>query len=94
MPRSVFLGRVVGAGEPLWTDSDRAWALALLTVEEDTCRGCGQPLTESTDADAENAWTAEVIRCHACTTAHQRSTQFQKDGGDLGGAHIHVRHRR
>lgn len=86
----MFLGRVVGPDEPLWTDSDRAWALALIAVEDDTCRGCGQPLSTSTAPEAEDAWVAEVIRCHACTAAGQRTNQFQQDGGDQHGAHVHV----
>jgi hypothetical protein len=84
---------VVGPGEPLWTDSDRAWALALQAVEDDTCRGCGQPLSEATAPESEFAWVAEVVRCHACTAAGQRTAMFQQDGGDPHGAHVHVHHR-
>ncbi|MGW6913706.1 hypothetical protein ACWGB8_07790 [Kitasatospora sp. NPDC054939] len=78
------------AGEPLWTDSDRAWALALLQVEDETCSGCGQPLAESTDPDSEYRYVAEVIRCHACTTAGRHAERFHQDGGDQVGAHVHV----
>jgi hypothetical protein len=80
-------------GEPLWTDDDRAWALALLEVEAEVCRGCGQPLAESTDPALEEAWTAEVIRCHACATGGRKAEAFQKSGGDAHGANVHV-HRR
>lgn len=79
-----------GPGEPLWTDSDRAWALALALVEEQACRGCGQPLGESTDPDLEEAWVAEVIRCHACTTAGHAGERFHAEGGDQHGASVHV----
>ncbi|MFF2954337.1 hypothetical protein ACFVVU_23705 [Kitasatospora sp. NPDC057965] len=82
-----------GSGEPAWTDSDRAWALALLQVDDETCRGCGQPLAESTSPELEEGWVAEVIRCHACTTAAQTSNRFQQGGGDSSGVHVHV-HRR
>ncbi|MFD5081856.1 hypothetical protein ACFWOG_04340 [Kitasatospora sp. NPDC058406] len=85
----MFLGRAPGPGEALWTDSDRAWALALLQVEDETCRGCGQPLGESTSPELEEGWTAEVIRCHACTTAAYTTRAFQKDG-DSDGVHVHV----
>ncbi|MFD0405023.1 hypothetical protein [Kitasatospora sp. NPDC127116] len=86
----MFLGRVVGPGEPLWTDSDRAWALALLAVEDETCRGCGQPIGEATSPDTEGRWEAELIRCHPCTTASTTTTRFQQDGGDPAGVHVHV----
>jgi len=79
--------------EPLWTDSDRAWALALLQVEDEVCKGCGQLLSESTDPELEEAWAAEVLRCHACTAAGHRAEAFQRAGGDQHGANVHV-HRR
>jgi hypothetical protein len=94
VPRSVFLGRPLpGPGEALWTEEDRAWALALLAVEDEACRGCGQPLDQSTDPALEEAWTAEVIRCHACAAAGRHAEQFQKAGGEPHGANVHV-HRR
>ncbi|MFD9124358.1 hypothetical protein [Kitasatospora sp. NPDC059571] len=94
MPRSVFLGRPLpGPGEPLWTEDDRSWALALLLVEAEVCRGCGHPLDESTDPEQEFGWAAEVIRCHACATAARTAQAFEKGGGDPHGANVHV-HRR
>ncbi|MGW4803007.1 hypothetical protein [Kitasatospora sp. NPDC004272] len=82
------------AGEPLWTDEDRAWAMALLEVEAETCKGCGQPLAESTDQALEEAYTAEVIRCHACTTAGHHLESWQKAGGDQHGANVRVTRRK
>ncbi|MFD0429426.1 hypothetical protein ACFQ60_22380 [Streptomyces zhihengii] len=70
MPRSVFLGRVVAPGEPLWTDEDRSWALALADVERDVCPDCGHPWSEASAPDSEWAYTAELLRCHACAAAH------------------------
>jgi hypothetical protein len=90
----VFLGAPLpGPGQVLWTDEDQAWALALLQVEAETCRGCGQPLGESTDADLEELWQAEVIKCHACVTAGHRAESWQKSGGSQHGANIHVTRR-
>lgn len=63
----MFLGRVVADGEPLWTDEDRAWALALLAEEAGNCGGCGQPVSESMDPVNEFAYRVERLRCHACT---------------------------
>jgi hypothetical protein len=47
----VFLGRVVRAGDPLWLEDDRAWAMALLEVDSDLHRPCGHPLSETTAVD-------------------------------------------
>lgn len=44
MPRSIFLGRPwPQPGEPLFTDEDTAWAVALGEEERDTCPVCGYP---------------------------------------------------
>ncbi|WP_123661585.1 hypothetical protein [Actinocorallia herbida] len=60
--------RSVTETEPLWTDEDRGWAEALAHFEADECKGCGQPLSESTEASAEGAYDAPLpLRCHACT---------------------------
>ena len=70
----MFLGRVVGEGEPLWLEDDRAWAMALLEVEADTCSGCGNPLSETTafifDAKGRkvpaHTYAASRFVCAAC----------------------------
>jgi hypothetical protein len=87
VPRSIFLGRPQPApGEALWTDEDRAWALALLQVEAEVCGGCHQQLSESTDEALEEAWQAEVVLCHACATAGRHAERWRKENGD-GPAH-------
>lgn len=77
----------------LWTEEDRAWALALLAVEDEVCRGCGQPVADSTDPALEEMWRAEVIRCHACATAGREAAAFQHDSADQHGINVRV-HRR
>lgn len=75
IPRSLFLGRVVGDGEPLWTHEDRMWVLAYDHVEKDKCSGCGFPLSETTAPDAEERFKGHVVRCHACrSVAHAAET--------------------
>lgn len=90
VPRSVFLGRVVAAGEPLWLPEDRWWALALADVEADTCRDCGHPLTETTSPQAAEAYAADVVRCHACAAAAQRVAAFTSENGQLQGLQVSV----
>lgn len=68
-------GRLLAAEtlvEPEWTDYDRALALALADFEAESCPGCGHPLAETTDPEAEYRWTpGPAIRCHRCTAAYQ-----------------------
>ena len=90
MPRSVFLGRVVADGAPLWLEEDRAWALALAQVEADACPECGQPWAEATDRDNEFAYKAELIRCHACTTSAMTVQAYQDKNGSSHGMHVHI----
>jgi hypothetical protein len=86
----VFLGRVVAEGEPLWLDEDRYWALALAEVEADACPDCGQPWSEATARGNEGAYTADLVRCHACAISAKRVRAHQDGGGDIDGLHVHV----
>jgi hypothetical protein len=94
VPRSIFLGRVVGAGEPLWLPEDRWWALALAEVEAGTCRDCGHALAETTSAGSEDAYDAEVTKCHGCVGAAKRVAAFMADGGKSEGLQVRVTRRR
>lgn len=63
--------------EPEWTEEDRAWAIALLELHADTCGGCGQPLSQSTDPDAEGGYEVpDPTRCHACTALHKHQEKY------------------
>lgn len=59
----------------MWTDDDRAWAIALLDLEADTC-ACGQQQSESTKPDAEGRFTVTPIRCHACAARDSAARKF------------------
>lgn len=80
----MFLGRIPVPGEPLWTDDDREWAMALLAYEADLCE-CGQPRSESTDPASEGAYRAEPLRCHACSVIARSGEAFAQAGGDVKG---------
>jgi hypothetical protein len=91
VPRSIFLGRPwPQPGEPLWLDEDREWALALHYVEQDVCPDCRQPWQEATDPKNEGAWTAHLVRCHACHAAARTVGQFETNGGDMRGLHVNL----
>jgi hypothetical protein len=80
-----------GPGEPLWTDQDRAWALALAQVEAEVCPDCRRPWAEASDPDNEYAYVGEIARCHACAAGHRAISQHEKDGGDTKALHVTVR---
>lgn len=72
----MLLGRPwPGPGEPLWTDADRDWAIALLSEEQETC-ACGQLRSESTAAENEYAYDAVAVRCHACAARDREARRF------------------
>lgn len=72
----MFLGEPwPGRGQPLWTDEDRAWALALRKAEleekrahDDECPGCGQSRTLTFDPQYAERWTVEELTdgCAGC----------------------------
>lgn len=80
-----------GPGEVLWSPEDRAWALALAEVEADTCKGCGQPLSESMLAQNEDKYRSTLWTCHGCVGAaiavQHRADQAQ---GDVRGLYVHT----
>lgn len=75
--------RSVTVREPEWTKQDLAEASALLQVEADTCRGCGQPMSESTQVEAEDGYDVDLpTRCHACTELNRVRDRYE-DGRSL-----------
>lgn len=89
----MFLGRAVAPGEALWTEEDRAWALALAEVEADTCPDCGQPWSEATDPKNEFEYRAELVLCHACATSAKTVRAHQDGKGSTDGLHVHLERR-
>jgi len=81
----VFLGAPV---DTPWDDEDRAWAMALLAQEHSTC-SCGEPVAESHDPLNEYAYTATVLRCHACAAA-DRAAEALPEKSDRAGLRIQV----
>lgn len=70
--------------EPEWTEQDLAEAIALLSVEADTCRGCGEPLSESTDPRAAGGYEADLpTKCHACAALNSRRDKYEDGRGLL-----------
>ncbi|MGW1813278.1 hypothetical protein ACWCQM_06865 [Streptomyces sp. NPDC002125] len=85
---------MVAPGEPLFTEEDRAWALALKEIEADTCPDCGQAWSEATDPANEFEYTAELIMCHSCATSAKTVRAHQDQKGSADGLHVHLEHRK
>jgi hypothetical protein len=77
-------------GEPLWLDEDRAWAMALMDVEADSCPDCRQPWSEATDPENEFEYEATLLRCHACTASATAVSAYQNSKGDSRGLHVSI----
>ena len=60
----------------MWTDEDRAWAMALLEYEADLCSGCGQPRSESMAAEHEFDYRPTALRCHGCAAVARESERY------------------
>lgn len=66
--------------EPEWDAEERAWAFALLELDADRCGGCGHPLSETTDARAEDGYHAPyAMTCHACKAVALRRRDYESD---------------
>jgi len=84
VPHSVLKGRVVAEGQPLFTADDSSLAIALQALEARTC-ACGHDRVDTTAADAEFAFAAEAIRCHACAARERAASAFVDSGGSTAG---------
>jgi hypothetical protein len=79
------LVRSVTVRESEWTAQDLAEAMALLKVEADTCSGCGEPLSESTDPEASGGYDVDdPIVCFACAPLNKAREYYAKHGMDRG----------
>ena len=65
VPLSVFRGRVVADGDPLWTDDDRRWAKAYV-YDRQVRMPCGHYEDEASGPDNSDAFVAVPRVCHRC----------------------------
>lgn len=88
IPHSVFLGRTVEPGDPMWLDDDRAKALAYHRhLSHESGGRCPSCRTEASDwVDLESgrrlvtpAWTAETYVCHGCREIDRVSQDIPDD---------------
>lgn len=74
--------------DPEYTEQDRAWVIAWLTIEKDSCNSCGQPRSMMTKENTK-AFDAKTWSCHSCAAIeakkrdmveHYKDTPSQTDG--------------
>jgi hypothetical protein len=93
IPHSVFLGRVVGPGEPVWLGADRDKALWWLIHDRQTCRGCGTRPEEW--EDDLHAYVAAPHHCRGCEVRAAADEQFEKQSTQhRRGTSMRLRRRR
>ena len=57
------------------------WALAHDHIERDTCKGCGHPMSVTTDPANEGKFRGHAIRCAACKSiADAAEAKSEKQG--------------
>ncbi len=89
IPLSVFLGRVVYPGDPVWLPDDTLAALDWQEHEATKCPGCGQPRDESmAHEDDSPPYEVTLNRCQACKAA---AIEVKAFGGDTAGLYPLVR---
>lgn len=77
VPHSVFLGRVVEAGEPQWLEADRSKALWWLIHQRQTCPNCA---TRPEDfADDPDAFVPEPHHCRGCEIKARGDEDFERN---------------
>jgi len=76
--------RSVTTREPEWTDKDRAWLLAYLAEQDETCKGCGNPLDECRDPKTAGRWRVVHQTCEACRVA-EADADNQAEAARAGG---------
>jgi hypothetical protein len=92
IPLSVFLGRIVGAGEPQWTERD-AQAAVLWQIEQNAhCTGCGRPRSECMVAEIDAPdYEVTVQKCWACEARDAKMLEHQEGKGSTAGVYFSVR---
>lgn len=64
--------------------------MALMEAEAGLCGDCGHPLAESTSAENEFAYDAQITKCHACLAGARRVAAHQEEGGKTDGLKVSV----
>lgn len=92
IPHSVFLGRVVGPGDPLWLPDDTDKVLAFRRWERDLCPRCATREKDWFGDDGEPLVPAplEAVlrRCPGCAEVGRLQSFAQDQKLDMNGAYV------
>jgi hypothetical protein len=79
--------------EPEWSEQDRGWIQALLSIEHSKCPGCGGDLEETTRQDPDEGYDVEHQPCKRCQSLEIARERYHKAHQDKEGhsdVHNHV----
>ncbi|MEQ1787330.1 MAG: hypothetical protein ABL966_09775 [Acidimicrobiales bacterium] len=85
--------RSVTTHDPDIDDDDRASALEWQHEDGLKCDRCGLPSDETTAADAEDLFDAELWICHACAGADRAIDTHRREEGSMAGVRTRIIHR-
>lgn len=65
----------------MWLPEDLDAVLEYQRWRDEVCSGCGQPMSETLDAELEGAYEPRVVQCHGCAA---RDTAMKKSSDQPG----------
>lgn len=71
--------------DPLFDDEDTATAIEYVREKVLSCPGCGLPRDETMLKEAQFAYEASAIRCHACAARDRAASQYTAQEHDSAG---------
>lgn len=91
IPLSVFNGRTVYPGDPMWLPEDRAAALDWHVENSTRCPGCGHSQAVTTSSEPPD-YEVEAVVCHACMAKTREAQRMRETrGDDMGAIYFRVR---
>lgn len=82
----MFRGRIPAAGEPLWLDDDREWAMAWL-IDDRSKLSCGCYPDETVGPEHADRWTVEPMICERHRQIGETATAWFRDAGPADAKH-------
>jgi hypothetical protein len=77
-------------GEPLWLPEDTELALEWQAERRGECKGCGQPLVESTEPGNARHYRAEELTCYGCKVIGYRQEAMSEEDRKSHGVQIYL----
>lgn len=71
--------------EPEWSEDDRGWVQALLSIQQAACPGCGGDLQETTRNDPDEGYDVTQVACKRCQSLDLTRTAYHQKHKDKDG---------